>query len=163
MSKHEISSIIRLHEDTVLFREAVNFTAAQTLFLPRLIEKDYYCTVLLIHLAAADNRLVFKGGTCLAKVHAGFYRLSEDLDFVIPTPFEASRSVRRALAARFKKAVTQLPTMVDAFRVVEPLVGANNSTQYFAVIGYKSLINSQEDTIKIEVGHLIFFCLFGIQ
>jgi hypothetical protein len=31
----------------------------------------------------------------------------------------------------------QLPTMVDAFRVVEPLVGANNSTQYFAVIGYE--------------------------
>ena len=75
---------IRTHEDPVLFREAVNFTAAQTRFLPRLIEKDYFCTVLLNYLAAADDTLIFKGGTCLAKVHAEFYRLSEDLDFVIP-------------------------------------------------------------------------------
>ncbi len=152
MSKREISSIMCLHQDAVLFREAVNFTAAQTLFLPRLIEKDYYCTVLLYHLAAADNRLVFKGGTCLAKVHAGFYRLSEDLDFIIPTPFETSRSVRRTLAAGFKKAVIKLPTMVGGFRVLEPPVGANNSKQYVAVIGYSSLINQQEETIKIEVG-----------
>ena len=28
--------------------------------------------------------LVFKGGTCLSKVHADFYRLSEDLDLIIP-------------------------------------------------------------------------------
>jgi predicted nucleotidyltransferase component of viral defense system len=152
MSRHDISSIIRLHEDTVLFREAVNFTAAQTLFLPRLIEKDYYCTVLLDHLAAADSSLVFKGGTCLAKVHAGFYRLSEDLDFVIPTPLSASRSERRNLAAGFKKAVIKLPTMVGAFRVLEPPVGANNSKQYVAVIGYRSLISKQEEIIKIEVG-----------
>jgi predicted nucleotidyltransferase component of viral defense system len=152
MSRHDISSIIRLHEDTVLFREAVNFTASQTLFLPRLIEKDYYCTVLLDHLAAADSSLVFKGGTCLAKVHAGFYRLSEDLDFVIPTSLSASRSERRNLAAGFKKAVIKLPTMVGAFRVLEPPVGANNSKQYVAVIGYRSLISKQEEIIRIEVG-----------
>jgi len=152
MSRHDISSVIRLHEDTVLFREAVNFTAAQTLFLPRLIEKDYYCTVLLDHLATADSRLVFKGGTCLAKVHAGFYRLSEDLDFVIPTPFEASRSLRRTLAAGFKKAVVKLPTMVGSFRVLESPAGANNSTQYVAVVGYRSLISKQEEIIKIELG-----------
>jgi predicted nucleotidyltransferase component of viral defense system len=152
MSKREMSSIICLHEDTALFREAVNFTASQTLFLPRLIEKDYYCTVLLDHLAAADSSLVFKGGTCLAKVHAGFYRLSEDLDFVIPTPLSASRSERRNLAAGFKKAVIKLPTMVGAFQVLEPPVGANNCKQYVAVIGYRSLIGKQEEIIKIEVG-----------
>lgn len=38
---------LRLHEDPELFREAVTFTAAETAFVPRLIEKDYYCTVLL--------------------------------------------------------------------------------------------------------------------
>ena len=92
--------LIRAHEDTALFREAVNFTAAQTRFLPRLIEKDYFCTVLLNYLAAADDAWVFKGGTCLAKVHAEFYRLSEDLDFAIPTPVNATRVVRRALSRR---------------------------------------------------------------
>ena len=152
MSKREMPSIIRLHEDAVLFREAVNFTASRTLFLPRFIEKDYYCTVLLDHLAAADSSLVFKGGTCLAKVHSGFYRLSEDLDFVIPTPLSASRTERSNLVERFKKAVIKLPTMVGAFRVLEPPVGANNSKQYVAVIGYRSIISKQEEIIKIEVG-----------
>lgn len=76
---------IRTHEDRDWFLEAVNFTAATTGFSPRLIEKDYFCTVLLQHLATAGV-LVFKGGTCLAKVHGEFYRLSEDLDFVIPMP-----------------------------------------------------------------------------
>jgi len=62
-----------------MFLEAVNFTTAQTGFSPRLIEKDYFCTVLLQYLATSGV-LVFKGGTCMAKVHAEFYRLSEDLE-----------------------------------------------------------------------------------
>lgn len=135
-----------------MFREAVNFTAAETRFLPRLIEKDYFCTLLLAHLSEADDRLLFKGGTYLAKVYAGFYRLSEDLDFVIPAPLTASRSERRALSLLLKGAVEALPDRLDAFRVVEPLKGANNSKQYVAVIGYVSLMNRQEETIMIEVG-----------
>ncbi|MBI5503322.1 MAG: hypothetical protein HY899_00865, partial [Deltaproteobacteria bacterium] len=44
---------IRIHQDPALFREAVNYTAAVTGFSSRLIEKDYFCTVLLQHLAGA--------------------------------------------------------------------------------------------------------------
>ena len=76
MTVLEPPSLPRVHEDADRFREAVRFTAAETRFLPRLIEKDYFCTLLLGYLSAADCSLVFKGGTCLAKVHAGFYRLS---------------------------------------------------------------------------------------
>lgn len=143
---------IRTHEDTVLFREAVNFTAAQTRFLPRLIEKDYFCTLLLHYLAAADKALVFKGGTCLAKVHADFYRLSEDLDFVIPTPVDATRAVRSTLTSRLKESTGKIEQKLSCFRIVEPLKGANNSTQYLALIGYRSLLGEHEETIKIEVG-----------
>ena len=83
-------------------RAAVAFTAETTGFLPRLIEKDYFCSVVLEALAEADAGLVFKGGTCLAKVHAGFFRMSEDLDFTIPIDASASRAHRRrAVAARF--------------------------------------------------------------
>jgi predicted nucleotidyltransferase component of viral defense system len=152
MKKPEKSSFLQIHEDPVMFREAVNFTAAQTKFIPRLIEKDYFCTVLLDYLATADGSLVFKGGTCLAKVHAGFYRLSEDLDFVIPTSLSASRSERRSLSAGLKAAISQLPGKLNAFRIVKPLAGANNSTQYVAVVGYTSLLNQQGETVKIEAG-----------
>jgi len=145
-------SIIWQHEDPDLFREALNFTAAETAFAPRLIEKDYFCTVLLEYLAAASDVLVFKGGSCLAKVHAEFYRLSEDLDFVIPTPTDATRAGRSTRASRLKEAVAMLPRQLRGFRVVRPLTGANRSTQYVAVAGYTSLLSGQEETIKIEVG-----------
>ena len=69
----------------------MQFTAAESGFIPRLIEKDYFCTVLLAYLSeAAGDELVFKGGTCLAKVHAELYRLSEDLDSSIPIPVDAA-------------------------------------------------------------------------
>jgi predicted nucleotidyltransferase component of viral defense system len=142
---------IRVHEDRDWFREAVNFTAAATGFSPRLIEKDYFCTVLLQRLATAGE-LVFKGGTCLAKVHGEFYRLSEDLDFVIPMPCEASHTERKAKAAGVKTAVTELAKRSDVFRVAASLTGANRSTQYKAVIGYDSLLAGQQDSIKIEIG-----------
>ncbi len=82
---------LTLHDDEDLLREAVNFTTSRTGFDASLIEKDYFCSVLLACLTRHGvNRLVFKGGTCLAKVHAGFHRLSEDLDFTIPLPCDAS-------------------------------------------------------------------------
>jgi predicted nucleotidyltransferase component of viral defense system len=153
MNRGENSLVVRVHEDLSLFREAVNFTTAETAFASRLIEKDYFCTVLLEYLAGAvDDRLVFKGGTCLAKVHGEFYRLSEDLDFVIPVPVTSTRSQRSKLATAMKKALGLLPERVPGFRLVEPLQGANNSTQYTAVVGYSSLIQQQDETIKIEVG-----------
>lgn len=143
---------IRTHEDPALFREAVNYTAAETGFPARLIEKDYFCTVILQHLVETECGLVFKGGTCLAKVHAGFYRLSEDLDFVIPTPVDASRAERSRRASASKAAVAEIAKQWPGLRVVTPLTGANASTQYIGAIGYTSLLGRQAETINIEVG-----------
>ena len=144
--------MIKLHEDPELFREAVNFTAAETAFAVRLIEKDYFCSVVLEHLAqVAEAGLVFKGGTCLTKVHADFYRLSEDLDFVIPMAADASRSERSRRAVGLKEAVAALPRALHCFRVVEPLQGANESTQYIGSVGYVSTLGQQADIIKIEI------------
>jgi len=139
------------HKEAEIFRDALALTRERTGFAERLIEKDYFCTALLEYLADATNKLVFKGGTCLAKVHANFYRLSEDLDFVIPMPTDAPRAKRSKRAAAVKEAVAALPRRIPFFRLVEPLTGANNSTQYNAVIGYASLVGRQEETIKIEV------------
>jgi hypothetical protein len=41
MKRHENDMIPVLHKDMILFREALNYTAAETLFAQRLIEKDY--------------------------------------------------------------------------------------------------------------------------
>lgn len=146
------SSPIRTHQDLALFREAVNYTAAATGFPSGLIEKDYFCSVLLQHLAEAGCGLVFKGGTCLAKVHAGFYRLSEDLDFVIPTAAAASRPARSRSAAKVKAAVAEISERLPGLHVIDALAGANDSMQYIGRIGYASLLGSREEAIKIEVG-----------
>lgn len=150
MSK--VEPAIRFHEDTVLFREAVNFTAAKTGFAGRLIEKDYFCTLLLAHLVPATRgQVIFKGGTCLAKVLVGFYRLSEDLDFAIPLPVEASRTERRQAAKMVKAAASTVAGKVPGFSLIEPLHGANNSTQYVGAMGYESPTTGQAETIQIEV------------
>jgi predicted nucleotidyltransferase component of viral defense system len=148
----EPSSLRLHHEDPILFREAVRFTATQTGFVPRLIEKDYFCTVVLEFLAASTATLVFRGGTCLAKVHTEFYRLSEDLDFAIPTPLDASRSDRSLLAVESKRAIGTIGRQVAGLRIVTALTGANESSQYAAVLGYASLLGGRDETIKIEIG-----------
>ena len=143
---------LRLHEDAAFFRETVSFTAAQTGFPARLIEKDYFCSVILQYLGAATPELVFKGGTCLAKVHVGFYRLSEDLDFVIPMSVDASRADRSRRAANSKDAVAEMGKHLPGLRVRTLLTGANDSSQYAAVIAYPSLLGPGEEIVKIEVG-----------
>ena len=143
---------LNLHEDIALFREAVNFTVSRTGFTPRLIEKDYFCTVLLAYFSEhGGDQLVFKGGTCLAKVHAGFYRLSEDLDFTFPLAVDASRTQRRQAVAAIKGAVARLADRLNVFAVTQPLTGANNSTQYNGAVEYESPTTGQPERIKVEV------------
>ena len=144
---------IRLHaDDPDLLRQAIEFTARETGFNLRLIEKDYFCSVVLEYLAASGVGLTFKGGTCLSKVHGNLYRLSEDLDFSVSTPPDSARGDRSRRARPLKATLEALPTRLAGFRIVEPLRGANSSTQYNATVGYESLLDSHVEPISIEVG-----------
>lgn len=140
------------HQDPDLFREAVTFTAAETGFAARVVEKDYFCTVLLQYLAMPGTGLVFRGGTCLAKVHLGFYRLSEDLDFLISIAVDASRQARRRRVATVKEVVRAIPDRLPGLHLATPLTGANQSTQYAAVVSYRSVLGDFDESVKIEVG-----------
>ena len=71
-------------ESKELFQLSIQQTAAETGFTAALIEKDYYCSLILKEIFLdRSHDLIFKGGTLLNKVNVGFYRLSEDLDFSI--------------------------------------------------------------------------------
>jgi predicted nucleotidyltransferase component of viral defense system len=143
---------IEYHRDTELFRAALTFTAAQTGFSERLIEKDYYCSVALADLCASNaTEIVFKGGTCLSKVHADFFRLSEDLDFSLSTPIDATRSQRSRRIDNFKRHFQAIPARNDCFRIDQSLRGFNNSLQYGARLAYRSIVSGQEDFLKVEV------------
>lgn len=140
-----------LHNDHDYFREAIRFTSAETEFSERLIEKDYYCSIILDYLITSDETLIFKGGTCLNKIHAGFYRLSEDLDFSISMPVDSTRSERSRAVDKAKILIEKIGELDLTFRLRESLRGFNNSMQYSGTLTYTSSITGNEDTIKIEI------------
>jgi predicted nucleotidyltransferase component of viral defense system len=145
---------IAVHEDRALFREAVLFTAGQTGLNATLIEKDYYCSVVLQYLYdQPDSPLIFRGGTCIGKVYADFYRLSEDLDFLISTPPEGGVSVRRKGMAPVREWVKKISEEIGILTLPEDFTGHNSSRQYVAYVTYPSIFLSEEAArIKIEVG-----------
>jgi len=138
---------IQIHQDPDLFREAVKFTTAETAFLPRLIEKDYFDTILMQYLSSLNEELTFRGGMCLAKIYFGFYRMSEDLDYLIPTPIDSTRKHRSRSVEWLKEALENIENQLGVMHLVTPLTGANKSTQYTAIVGYESLLNRQEETL----------------
>ena len=82
---------------------------------PQLVEKDFYLTRLIWALAQEiGDEVLLKGGTLLSKVDLGFFRMSEDADFVLP----GEPSV-------FRKAnVSRMDRVRAAVKVASPLVGA---------------------------------------
>ena len=140
------------HEDERQFSAALTFTAAQTRFNPRLIEKDYFCSIILGELRPLfESGLVFKGGTALSKVHADFHRLSEDLDFMISIKAEATQGERRTAIKDVKEHLQEIVAGLPWLTEVKPLTGANRSTQYNGTYAYASRISGEADKIKIEI------------
>lgn len=142
--------LLQLHSDSRSFLEMVRATSDQSGFDARMVEKDYYSSLVLQALCVDENPLVFKGGTCISKVFSSFYRLSEDLDFCIPAP--ASRTIRRRTIAPLKEMVATLPDRIAGMVVQEPLIGRNDSTQYIAQLGYESVITSALEPVKVKIG-----------
>jgi len=144
---------ITFHEDKLLFREVVLYTARKTGLNAALVEKDYFCSVLLASLCnGCKHPPVFRGGTCLSKIHADFYRLSEDLDFTISLPSISSRTDRSRMITPVKDWISALEKESPVFKVEQKLTGFNNSKQYVAQIAYPTLVGSGLGRVKIEIG-----------
>jgi predicted nucleotidyltransferase component of viral defense system len=131
-------------------RAALEFTAAETGFVPALIEKDFWCSLVLWRLFAdGDCPLVFKGGTLLSKAYVTFNRLSEDLDFTLPTDESTTRGQRsrraKEIAARVFAATGALSLKSGEWS------SFNISTQHQVVLEYASVFGGR-GTIKLEVG-----------
>ncbi len=148
-------SNFKIHEDPIYFREAVISMAQRSGFLSSMIEKDYYCSLILDYLYQdPKTNLVFKGGTCLSKVYVDFYRMSEDLDFVIPAKPEISRKDRSRLIRPIKEQLADIIDTNKCFNIYEEFRGYNESKQYIGTLSYHSVIEPEKKPgkIKIEVG-----------
>ena len=140
------------HKQEEKFLRAVRATAGITGFSEELIEKDYYCSLILKELfQSRDCILVFKGGTLLNKAYVGFCRLSEDLDFSVSAEENLSRKKRSVLAQNAKKsAILAIKNLSLDFS--RPFEGRNENRLYSAEAEYSSLISENKKTIKIEFG-----------
>jgi len=146
------ASIRAYHEDLGRFRDALMFTASDTGFSARLIEKDYYCSVLLKDMEALFGQgIVFKGGTCLSKVHADFFRLSEDLDFGISITPNASHGDRRKAAGPVKTHLGDIVARLPFFTEEMKLIGAYHNKHYTGRLAYRSLVTGDKESIKVEL------------
>ncbi|MFH1261976.1 MAG: nucleotidyl transferase AbiEii/AbiGii toxin family protein [Pseudomonadota bacterium] len=141
------------HEDTEFFRSAVSSTAANEKFAPELIEKDYFCSVVLkVVYETLETSLVFKGGTLLNKAYTDFSRLSEDLDFSISVRDETKRAERKKLAGQPKAIFSDLPERIPGVKVREDLRGSNESQQYNGILEYRSILGPEPQTLLFQVG-----------
>lgn len=97
------------------------------------IEKDFYVTQVIHTLSNLENeyfRLVFCGGTCLAKAHKIVSRMSEDVDFKIQLKQTKTRLSKAHLLKELKKfrASIKLKLNLPGLTASEPIV--RNEGQY---------------------------------
>lgn len=137
--------------EPALFREALAQAERRTGFQALMIEKDYYCSLVLAALFQEPTDLIFKGGTCLSKVYADFYRMSEDLDFVIPIQEDVPRNQRRSRIRPIKRRFESLPSAIDGIHIAEPLVGHFKNQQYIGRLAYASVVLEAHSSIKVEI------------
>lgn len=143
---------LNFHQTPEEFIASIEYTVAQTGFRAELIEKDYYCSVILENLYTDETcPIIFKGGTLLAKVFGDFYRLSEDLDFVLPLEPNISRQSRRKAINPVKEIYNNLPQRITDIAIETNLQGSNESSQYNGELTYSSLITQDIGRIKFEV------------
>src|SRR3989344_7294403 len=124
-------------ETKIDLKEEIRRLSIETKFSSRVLEKDYYLTRILHRISEKRiQNLVFKGGTCLNKCYLGFYRLSEDLDFVF------NQDVKGLSKTQIKKILDNLRRIL--FEILNEL---NLETNKELGKGWKMLTSKKEPKI----------------
>ena len=142
-----------LHDDKNNFLKVLEATSAQTGFPLLLLEKDYYLTMVLSGMNRFSENLIFKGGTCLNKIYYSYYRLSEDLDFIMRLPSgKLSRADRRKIIKPIKDNILSYANSYGMTIGDINNTGHKESSQYIFYIDYNSAVLGNEQSIKLEIG-----------
>ncbi|HEX9917229.1 MAG TPA: nucleotidyl transferase AbiEii/AbiGii toxin family protein [candidate division Zixibacteria bacterium] len=122
-------------------------------FRLEIIEKDFYLTLILNSVEShLSDKIVFKGGTLLNKIHLNYHRLSEDIDFTYLSPDGLdTRSKRSHALAPIREKMPELLKLLDLKSEKPEGQGFNNSTQYVFNISYPSLISGKDENIQLEI------------
>jgi len=142
-----------LHSNKDEFLKILERASAQAGFPLRLLEKDYYITILLSGINELSNDLVFKGGTCFSKIYYSYYRLSEDLDFTLKLSTDnTTRSIRRNAIKPIKEVIRPFLKRFNMSIHNLDKAGHRESTQYIYYLDYDSAVLNKKESIKLEIG-----------
>ncbi len=141
-----------IHKDKDEFLRVLESVSAETGFPLALLEKDYYLSLLLSGIGSLSDDLIFKGGTCLNKVYYSYYRLSEDLDFSMKLPEQATRTVRRNVIQPVKDKILLFARNYGMNIEGAERAGNDESKQYIYYVDYESVVLEKKQSIKLEIG-----------
>ena len=130
-------------------------------FVDKLLEKDYHLTRILHKISEKQIKdVVFKGGTCLNKCYLGFYRLSEDLDFVYNQDVKNQSKIQiKKILDKLRRELTEILNELGFKTSKELGKGWKMLTSKEAprIVGleimtsYTSVIDDSLQTIKLEI------------
>jgi predicted nucleotidyltransferase component of viral defense system len=137
--------------DREKLKDIIPAIAGKLKFRPAIVEKDYYLTVILNQIETQlSDKIVFKGGTLLNKIHLNYHRLSEDLDFTYYGEVNTRSQRSRAITPIREK----MPEFLKALGLTSDKPegdGFNNSTQYLFKLKYSSVLMEKEESVKLEI------------
>lgn len=142
---------MRLHEDKVLFRQAVQFTADQMRIPAIYVEKDYWVTyaLFLVFNNEIGKDTVFKGGTALSKCYNLVERFSEDIDLVVlRRTGETDNKLKSKLKAISNVVETLLPEV--AIDTITHKMGMNRKTAHTYNKAFDGNYGQVRDVIILE-------------
>lgn len=142
---------MKLHENKILFRQAVQFTADQMKIPAIYVEKDYWVTYALYTIFNNDigKDTVFKGGTALSKCYNMIERFSEDIDLVVLRGEGETDS-------KLKSKLKAVSTVVEAVFPEVPIegithkIGMNRKTAHSYNKEFKGDYGQVRDVIILE-------------
>ncbi len=100
---------MKLHQDKGLFSETLRAASQKLNIRLEFVEKDYWITLMLSHLAASKYvaDVVFKGGTSLSKGYNLIDRFSEDIDLAILNTGDKSGNRVKTIIRNIEKEITK--------------------------------------------------------
>lgn len=138
-----------------------------------IIEKDYRLHRLLHEISQSrllKDCLVFKGGTCLIKAYAGYYRFSEDVDFTRRQDSDWLNSLGKSAARTGKRCSEEISKYLEEFKSISRRLAlgfSGDKAKSFALGGdvdihgggkmvdfwlrYRSDVSEIPDKIKVQI------------
>lgn len=134
-------------------QQIIPFIGEKFKFRLEIIEKDYYLTFILNNINShLSDKIIFKGGTLLNKIHLNYHRLSEDIDFTyFCSEGLETRSKRSRTITPIREKMPEFLKLLDLKSKRPEGEGFNNSTQYVFNIFYPSFISGKDENIKLEI------------